>query len=148
MFRTTLYLSWQATRGTAAIAGGLLFLLPLAAIQGVAFFPDPGAGEALRAYALLDGLELYDPFHLKDRQGLVSIIDARTVAGVGVLDGAFPAFQPLFGQRAQRAVLFRDPPDHRDLVRGIGVERVDADVKSDQFFIGKNLLRQTLLRPC
>jgi len=40
---------------------------------------------------LLDGLELYDAFHLKDYQGFVSLIDSRTVGSVGFFADAFPA---------------------------------------------------------
>ncbi len=40
---------------------------------------------------MLDGLELYRPFHLLDRGGLVSAIDSRNLAAVELLAGAFPA---------------------------------------------------------
>lgn len=40
---------------------------------------------------ILDGMELYDPFHLKERKGLFSMIDDRGIEAVDVLDGGFPA---------------------------------------------------------
>ena len=40
---------------------------------------------------LLDGVELIEPFHLRDFQGVFSAIDPRVVSGVQVYSGGFPA---------------------------------------------------------
>ena len=41
---------------------------------------------------LLDGLELFEPYHLKDfNEGAMSIVDAETIEGVQLMTGGFPA---------------------------------------------------------
>ena len=41
---------------------------------------------------LLDGLQLYEPYHLKDfNEGAISIVDAETIDGVQLMTGGFPA---------------------------------------------------------
>jgi len=61
---------------------------------------------------LLDGLEIHEPYHLKDyNDGAISIIDAETIDGVELMTGGFPA---QYGNRTSGvfSIRSRDPaPD-------------------------------------
>ncbi len=53
-------------------------------------------GENEEILVLFDGIELYDPFHMKDFGSILSIIDMESVDGVDLITGGFPAE---FGKR-------------------------------------------------
>lgn len=56
---------------------------------------------------MLDGLELDDPFHLKDDRAMFSIIDSRNVSVIDLYEGDFPAS---FGGRMSGVVDIKSTP--------------------------------------
>lgn len=48
-------------------------------------------GEQEELLLLVDGVEVYEPFHLKDFQSVFSVIDSEAVGGLDFYTGAFPA---------------------------------------------------------
>ena len=48
-------------------------------------------GERNEVEVLLDGLSIYEPFHVKDLSGVFSTLDAEAIGAVDILTGGFPA---------------------------------------------------------
>ena len=68
---------------------------------------------------VLDGMELYDAFHLRDYDDALSIVPARSLGGAELLTGAFPVSH---GDRMSGVLELesREPEPGRHLVLGIG----------------------------
>jgi outer membrane receptor protein involved in Fe transport len=82
---------------------------------------------------LLDGLELYEAYHLQDHRGLLSIIDSRTVATVDFLGGAFPAE---YGDRMSGVVDVRSFTPTGASNAGFGLSTDDAHLSTRAAFAG------------
>jgi hypothetical protein len=74
---------------------------------------------------LLDGLEIYEPFHLKDFEGVLSIFDPRVIGGAQLFPGAFSA---RYGDRAS-GVLDMDTvvPTEQSTSIGISLSNIWAN---------------------
>lgn len=64
--------------------------LPGAAVNGLSSIGPIRGGVPNETAILLDGLRLYEPFHLKNYLSPVSLLDSRLVAGLDVFFGGFP----------------------------------------------------------
>ena len=84
-----------------------------------------GSGDEVKI--VLDGLELYEPYHLKDRGGPISIIDSRNVGGLGLLGGAFPAE---YGGHLSAVVELDSAEPADELWTGFAVSSDDARIVS------------------
>jgi hypothetical protein len=70
--------------------------------RAIAIFPSTTASDISSRFSirggygrenlvLLDGLEIFEPFHLKDYEGVLSIFDPRVIGGASLFPGAFSA---------------------------------------------------------
>lgn len=64
--------------------------LPGASSNGLSSLAAIRGGDPTETAILLDGLRLYEPFHLKNFLNPVSLLDARTLSQVDVYSGGFP----------------------------------------------------------
>lgn len=94
--------------------------LPGAAASGASAKAHFRGGEETEVGIVLNGQNLFDPFHVRDYQNVFSAIDSRAIEGVEVYTGGFPA---RFGDRMSGFVLMdtmeADKPRHTEL--GISV---------------------------
>lgn len=70
--------------------------LPGTATNGFSSLGSVRGGELNETAIVLDGLRLYEPFHLKNFLSPVSLLDSRIIEGIEFYSGGFPA---LYGDR-------------------------------------------------
>jgi hypothetical protein len=94
--------------------------LPGAAASGASAKVHFRGGEETEVGIVLNGQNLFDPFHVRDYQNVFSAVDSRAIDGVEVFTGGFPV---RFGDRMSGFVLMNtmesDKPRHTEL--GISV---------------------------
>ena len=65
--------------------------LPGTANGGVSTRNHIRGGEANEVLFLLDGLRVYEPYHLKDFQSVATTVNSSAIAGMDFFTGAYPA---------------------------------------------------------
>ena len=90
-------------------------------------------GEHEEVLVLLDGLELYDAFHLKDIQGgALSIVDVATIEGIDLLTGGFPAE---YGNRTSGVFnIVTKTPRTASAQHSVGISFMNARLMSEGIF--------------
>jgi hypothetical protein len=99
--------------------------LPGAASNGFSSMAPIRGGESNEVGIVLDGLRLYEPFHLKNFLSPVSLLDSRVLAGMDVYSGAFPV---IFGERMSGIIDAHSvhPQDPRYIELGLSVFHASA----------------------
>ena len=80
---------------------------------------------------VLDGLEVYEPFHLKDFQNVFSTIDTAAVGGVDLLTGGFPAE---YGDRMSGVMDISMPTPSGPTVTSLEAGTINARIQSQGSF--------------
>ncbi|MFH1763714.1 MAG: carboxypeptidase regulatory-like domain-containing protein, partial [Gemmatimonadota bacterium] len=91
-------------------------------------------GQDRETLILLDGMELYEPYHLKDFEGALGIVDINALGGIDLHAGGFPVD---FGDRAAGvfAMETRNPPTEGTRTT-FGLSLTNATVMSRGAFAG------------
>ncbi|HEY6643804.1 TonB-dependent receptor plug domain-containing protein, partial [Povalibacter sp.] len=92
--------------------------LPGAAVNGFSSIGPIRGGVPNETAILLDGLRLYEPFHLKNYLSPVSLLDSRLIDGLDVYFGGFPA---PYGHRMSAIVDARSVRPETDRYYEIGL---------------------------
>ncbi len=89
-------------------------------------------GENKEVLVLLDGLELYEPFHLNDIGGGLSIVDVEAIGGVNLMTGGFPAE---YGDRLSGVFdISSITPDQSQRRTALGLSFLNARFKTEGLF--------------
>lgn len=103
--------------------------LPGAATNGVSSLGSIRGGEPNETAILLNGLRLYEPFHLKNFYSPISLLDSRLIDGIEFYSGGFPA---PYGDRMSAIIDARTiRPEQRYYEAGISFFNTSALAATD-----------------
>lgn len=105
--------------------------LPGMAGNGVSSRNYVRGGEVGETLVRLDGLRLYEPFHLKDFQSIFSTLDPRVVDSMNVYTGGFPA---AFGDRMSGVIDIASISPPESLYHEIGLSFFNSSLLSSGEF--------------
>ena len=99
--------------------------LPGTATNGLSSVGPIRGGVPNETAIVLDGLRLYEPFHLKNYLNPVSLLDSRLIAGIDVYSGGFPAS---YGDRMSAIIDARSvrPPTQQYYELGLSLFHTNA----------------------
>ena len=105
--------------------------LPGAASNGLSGLANIRGGEANETLVVLDGLPLYDPFHLQLLLSPASLLDPRTLSGLDVHAGGFTAE---FGDRMSAVIEATSVRPDADRYYELGLSLFHAQALASQRF--------------
>ena len=131
---TQTYLDRQlATRIPAAAeeAVRITSRLPGTAGGGISSRSHVRGGEVNEVLFLLDGLRLYEPYHLKDFQSVASIVNSNAIDGIDFFSGAYPA---QYGDRMSGVMAMSLRTPQKDRETELAVSFFNTSALSTGFF--------------
>jgi len=107
--------------------------LPGSAASGLSSRSHFRGGEHNETAIYLNGLQLLDPFHIRNYHSIFSSIDARAISGVEAYTGGFPA---LYGDHMSGVLLLDTQKPEQPLRTELGLSVYNTSVLSSGFTSG------------
>ncbi len=107
--------------------------LPGAASNGLAGLAHMRGGDNNETLVMLDGLPLYEPFHLRLLQSPASVLDERIIDGIDVYAGGFTAN---YGDRMSAIISARSLRPDADAYYELGLSLMHANALASHRFAG------------
>jgi len=110
--------------------------LPGTATSGLSAKTHFRGGELNENAIFLNGLQLLDPFHIRDYHSIFSSIDARAISGVEVYTGGFPA---TFGDHMSGVLLLDTQKPEKPLRTELGLSVFNTSILNSGYSKGRKV---------